>query len=83
MGCLERPRRPHLSTRPFRNANADRSSAILTQTTTFGVTDIYFLACYYKARDRAKSAGSRELCGQIGRDRGLVTGDRDGEPSPA
>eukprot|EP00913_Durusdinium_trenchii_P019998 g18797.t1 len=48
MGCLERPRRPHLSTRPFRNANADRSSAILTQTTTFGVTDIYFLACYYK-----------------------------------
>ncbi|CAK9007225.1 unnamed protein product [Durusdinium trenchii] len=33
---------------PVVNANADRSSAILTQTTTFGVTDIYFLACYYK-----------------------------------
>lgn len=33
---------------PVVNANADRSSAVLTQTTTFGVTDIYFLACYYK-----------------------------------
>jgi len=33
---------------PVVNANADRTSAILTQTTTFGVTDIYFLACYYK-----------------------------------
>ncbi|CAE7258472.1 ATR8, partial [Symbiodinium sp. CCMP2456] len=35
-------------THPVVNANADRSSAVLTQTTTFGVTDIYFLACYYK-----------------------------------
>jgi len=33
---------------PVVNANADRTTAILTQTTTFGVTDIYFLACYYK-----------------------------------
>ncbi|CAJ1355966.1 unnamed protein product [Effrenium voratum] len=33
---------------PVVSANADRSSVVLTQSTTFGVTDIYFLACYYK-----------------------------------
>lgn len=36
-----------------RSANADRSSVVLTQSTTFGVTDIYFLACYYKAGPQA------------------------------
>eukprot|EP00931_Biecheleriopsis_adriatica_P106090 TRINITY_DN80600_c0_g1_i1.p1 TRINITY_DN80600_c0_g1~~TRINITY_DN80600_c0_g1_i1.p1 ORF type:complete len:557 (+),score=97.28 TRINITY_DN80600_c0_g1_i1:144-1673(+) len=33
---------------PAVSAKGDRSTAVLTQSTTFGVTDIYFLARYYK-----------------------------------